>query len=52
MNKINTPSNRGFFIFMACCGLAAVGMVLLLINGSIQGEKVALEVQHKARTVH
>jgi hypothetical protein len=45
------PSNRGFFIFMACCALGAIVMVALLVTGEIQGEKVAPDIASKAKNV-
>src|SRR5260221_13143470 len=33
------PSNRGFFIFMACCATGAVAMIALLVVGEIKGAR-------------
>jgi hypothetical protein len=46
-----SPSNKGFFIFMACCALGAIAMVSLLVTGEIQGERVAPDIAPKARNV-
>jgi hypothetical protein len=51
MRKTQYPSNRGFFIFMACCALGAVILVALLVTGEIQGEKVAPDIASKAKNV-
>ena len=45
------PSNKGFFIFMACCALGAIVLVALLVTGEIQGERVAPDIAPKARNV-
>jgi hypothetical protein len=45
------PSNKGFFIFMACCGLGAIAMVALLVSGAIKGERVAPDIAPKAKNV-
>jgi hypothetical protein len=45
------PSNKGFFIFMACCGLGALLMVALLVTGEIQGERVAPDIAPKQKNV-
>jgi hypothetical protein len=45
------PSSRGFFIFMACCALGAIIMATLLVTGTIQGERVAPDIAHKAKSV-
>ena len=44
------PSNKGFFIFMACCALGAIVMVALLVTGEIQGERVAPDIATKSKT--
>jgi hypothetical protein len=49
--KIPPPSNKGFFIFMAGCALAAIFMVVLLVTGEIQGERVAPDIPPKAKNV-
>jgi hypothetical protein len=49
--KIQYPSNRGFFIFMACCALGAIVMVALLVTGEIQGSRVAPDIAPKAKNV-
>ena len=41
------PSNKGFFIFMACCATGAVAMIALL--GEIKGARVAPDIEHKAK---
>jgi hypothetical protein len=51
MRKTQYPSNRGFFIFMACCALGAVILIALLVTGEIQGEKVAPDIAPKAKNV-
>jgi hypothetical protein len=43
------PSNKGFFIFMACCALGAVAMIALLISGEIKGARVAPDIEQKAK---
>jgi hypothetical protein len=42
-------SNKGFFIFMACCALCAVAMIALLVGGEIKGARVAPDIEHKAK---
>jgi len=42
------PSNKGFFIFMACCATGAVAMIALLVAGEIKGARVAADIEHKA----
>jgi hypothetical protein len=43
------PSNKGFFIFMACCATGAVAMMVsLLVAGEIKGARVAPDIEHKA----
>ena len=49
--KIQYPSNKGFFIFMACCALGAVALIALLISGEIQGPRVAPDIAPKATNV-
>jgi hypothetical protein len=44
-----TPSNRGFFIFMACCALGAIVMVALLVGGEIEGARVGPDIVQKAK---
>jgi hypothetical protein len=51
MTKTAPPSNRGFFIFITGCGLAALLMVALLFTGEIQGERVAPDIASKAKNV-
>ena len=54
-NKLNQPqraappSNKGFFIFMACCALAAAVMVALLVGGEIEGARVGPDIVQKAK---
>jgi hypothetical protein len=43
------PSNKGFFIFMACCALGAIAMVALLVGGEIKGARVAPDIEMKAK---
>jgi hypothetical protein len=43
------PSNKGFFIFMACCALGAVAMIALLVGGEIKGARVAPDIEQKAK---
>src|SRR6266403_4184934 len=43
------PSNKGFFIFMACCATGAVAMIALLVAGEIKGARVAPDIEHKAK---
>jgi hypothetical protein len=45
------PSNKGFFIFMACCAFGAVAMIALLVGGEIKGARVAPDIEHKAKIV-
>jgi hypothetical protein len=45
------PSTRGFFIFMACCALGAIVLATLLVTGAIQGERVAPDIAHKAKSI-
>jgi hypothetical protein len=52
MKKMHLPpSNRGFFIFMACYALGAIAMVALLVTGEIHGARVAPDIAHKATNV-
>jgi hypothetical protein len=43
------PSNKGFFIFMACCALGAVALIALLVGGEIKGARVAPDIEQKAK---
>ena len=43
------PSNKGFFIFTACCATGAVAMIALLVAGEIKGARVAPDIEHKAK---
>ena len=43
------PSNKGFFIFMACCATGAVAMIALLVAGEIKGARVTPDIEHKAK---
>ena len=43
------PSNRAFFILMACCALGAIVMVALLIGGEIEGPRVAPDIVQKVK---
>jgi hypothetical protein len=43
------PSNKGFFILMACCALGAIAMIALLVGGEIKGARVAPDIEHKAK---
>jgi hypothetical protein len=46
---VQHPSNKGFFIFMACCALGAVAMIALLVGGEIKGARVAPDIEQKAK---
>jgi hypothetical protein len=52
MEKLQSPSNKDFFIIMACCALGAIGMLALLVSGEIAGERVAPNIEHKVKGVH
>lgn len=41
-----SPSDLRFWMVMACCGIGAVVMIWLLLNGTIEGERVAPDL-HK-----
>jgi hypothetical protein len=43
------PSNKGFFIFIACCALGAIAMIALLVGGEIKGARVAPDIEQKAK---
>jgi hypothetical protein len=43
------PSNKGFFILMACCALAAIALIALLVDGEIKGARVGPDIQQKAK---
>src|SRR5260370_7536306 len=43
------PSNKGFFIFIACCATGAVAMIAFLVAGEIKGARVAPDIEHKAK---
>jgi hypothetical protein len=43
------PSNKGFFIFMACCATGAVAMIALLVAGEIKGARVAPDLSIRRR---
>jgi hypothetical protein len=43
------PSNRGFFILMACCALGAIALIALLVGGEIKGARVGPDIEHKAK---
>jgi hypothetical protein len=45
------PSNKGFFILMACSALGAIAMIALLVGGEITGARVAPDIEHKAKIV-
>jgi hypothetical protein len=45
------PSNKGFFVFLACCTLAAVTLAALFLTGEIQGERVAPDIVPKSHNV-
>jgi hypothetical protein len=49
---VPTAPGWRFWLFMACCGLGAITLVVLLIGGEIQGERVApnIEQQSNARS--
>ncbi len=49
MRAAHYPSNKGFFIFMACCAFGAVAMIALLVGGEIKGARVAPDIEHKAK---
>jgi hypothetical protein len=43
------PSNKGFFIIMACCALGAIAMIALLVGGEIKGARVGPDIEQKAK---
>ena len=43
------PSNKGFFIIMACCALGAIAMISLLVGGEIKGARVGPDIEQKAK---
>ena len=43
------PSNKGFFIVMACCALGAIALIALLVGGEIKGARVGPDIEHKAK---
>jgi hypothetical protein len=43
------PSNKGFFILMACCAFGAIAMIALLVGGEIKGARVGPDIEHKAK---
>ena len=43
------PSNKGFFIVMACCALGAIAMIALLVGGEIKGARVGPDIEQKAK---
>ena len=43
------PSNKGFFILMACCALGAIAMIALLVGGEIKGARVGPDIEQKAK---
>jgi hypothetical protein len=45
------PSNKGFFIFMACCALGAIAMIALLVGGEIKGARVGPDIEQKAKVL-
>jgi hypothetical protein len=47
--RATPPSNKGFFIFMACCALGAIAMVALLVGGEIEGARVGPDIVQKAK---
>jgi hypothetical protein len=49
MREAKRPSNKGFFIMMACCALGAIAMIALLVGGEIHGVRVAPDIEHKAK---
>ena len=44
--RASPPSNKGFFIFMACCALGAIVLVALLVSGDIRGTRVGPDIEH------
>lgn len=49
VRTIQHPSNKGFFIFMACCAFGAITMVALLVGGEIKGARVAPDIEPNAK---
>jgi hypothetical protein len=49
VSAVQRPSNKGSFIFMACCAAGAVAMIVLLVGGEIKGARVAPNIEHKAK---
>jgi hypothetical protein len=47
--QVVPSSNRGFFIFMACCALGAIVMVALLVGGEIEGARVGPDLVQKVK---
>lgn len=47
--KPQAPSNRGFWILIACCALGAITLIALLLSGEIEGERVGPNIEHKAK---
>jgi hypothetical protein len=43
------PSNKGFFIFVACCALGAVALIALFVSGGINGARAAPDIEQKAK---
>ena len=43
------PSNKGFFIIMACCALGAIALIALLVGGEIKGARVSPDIEQKAK---
>jgi hypothetical protein len=49
MRAAQRPSNKGLFIFTACCALGAVAMTALLRGGEIKGARAVPDIEHKAK---
>ena len=47
--KAAPPPGLIFWIFMACCGLGAITLIVLLIGGEIQGERVGPNIEHQSK---
>jgi hypothetical protein len=47
--RAKPPSNKGFFIIMACCALGAIALIALLVGGEIKGARVGPDIEQKAK---
>jgi hypothetical protein len=45
--KGSSPPGLRFWLFMACCALAAITLIALLIGGEIHGQRVAPNIEHR-----